>query len=395
MVEIRPFRAIRYNQEKIKIEDVISQPYDKITPEMQNQYYEKSPYNYVRVILGRSGDRYREAVKNLWDWFNRGILIKEDEESIYPYNQEFVIDGKKRVRKGFVCVFKLAEYDEGVVLRHELTLSKPKEDRMRLMESIKKDSECIFVLHNSEVDLDYENEIASCKDYLDVTHRMWKMSDKEHIEKIKNGLLNDRLLIADGHHRYETSLRYRNEVGKEDGYKKPSDYIMAAFVNINDPGLVILPTHRLLYNLDTTNISKMEEYFEIEKLDKCTEPGKHELVLYTGNFYLLKLRDEALLDDPAHSKDYNLLDVNMLHKLIIRNVFGIKNVEEHVLYERNREEGMKKVEEGKAQLLFILHPTTIEEVKRISQNGEMMPQKSTDFYPKMISGLTAFDLEEW
>ena len=395
MVEIRPFKAIRYNQKKIKIEDVISQPYDKITPGMQNQYYKKNPYNYVRIILGKSEDRYQESVKNFENWFNNRILTKEAEESIYPYNQEFVMDGEKRVRKGFTCVFKLAEYDEGVVLRHELTLSKPKEDRMKLMESTRKDLECIFVLYNSEVDLNYENEIANCKDDLDVTHRMWKMTDKERIEKIKDAILDDKLLIADGHHRYETSLRYRHGVGRGYGYEKPSDYIMAVFVNINDPGLVILPTHRLLYNIDTTNIRRMEEYFEIEKLDNYIEPKKHEIVLYTGNFYLLKLRDEVLLDDPAHSKDYNFLDVNMLHKLIIKNVFGIKDVEEHVLYERNREDGMQKVDEGKAKLLFILHPTTIEEVKQISQNGEMMPQKSTDFYPKMISGLTAFDLEEW
>ena len=376
----------------MNIEKVVTQPYDKITPKMQEEYYEKSPYNYVRVALGKEKDRYTEARQALNQWIAEKVIIQDDRYSIYPYWQEFEFCGKRKVRKGFVAVFNL----EDKVLKHESTLSKPKEDRLKLFRSVRKNLEQIFLLYDKRYCPKPSGKpIAEARDEYGVRHRIWRVDDEAAIDELGKEMADQIPLIADGHHRYEVSLGIQKELCRAGD--KPCNYRMATFVSAHDPGLVILPTHRLVFNSGVKSdefLSEAKEYFEVERSKKKLD--KHEIGFFNGeDDYTLRLKDEGVMRDKMRGKSetYKLLDVVILHELLIKNL-GIENIEEHISYIRDEEEGRKKVSK-EYQYLFTLCPTSIEEVMEIGRKGESMPQKSTDFYPKMISGLTAFDLERW
>jgi uncharacterized protein (DUF1015 family) len=363
----------------VEIEKVVTQPYDMITPQMQKEYYERSPYNYVRVVLGKKKDRYAEALEALNRWIGEKVMIQDDKPAIYPYWQEFLYGGEARVRKGWIAVFNLGDR----VLKHEKTLSKPKEDRFRLLMTTKKNLEQIFLLHDSSYCPEPASEpIAEARDEYGVTHKLWRMDDESAIEELRGEMEDQMPIIADGHHRYEVSLEVQKLCRDGD---KPCNYRMATFVSAHDPGLVILPTYRLVYGCKMGSdelLARAKEHFEVEKGRKVLE--RHEIGLYDGkDDYVLRLKEE---------ESDKLLDVVILHDLLLKDVFG--DMEEQISYARQEEEGRKSVGKG-YQYLFTLCPISIEEVIEIAGRGETMPQKSTDFYPKMLSGLTAFDLERW
>jgi len=421
MAEIKGFNGIRYNRQKIKeFADVITQPYDQITDEMEKAYKKQSPYSYVNLVLTHYADghdrlqEYEAAKKYVDEWTKNKIFVQDEKPSIYPYFQEFMVDGKKYVRKGFICIVRLEELGKGSILPHEKTLSKPKEDRLSLTRKTKKDFEPVFMLYTDPRNQVMELIEKECKqpplinvvgDYK-VTHKFWQISSTDTITKISSYLKTSTFVIADGHHRYETFFNYRNEL-EDVTNEHPANFKMITLVNIQDPGLVILPTHRLIMNLPDFDldafIRKTEEFFTAKKCDKqrinedlAAEKfqafGFHSL---KGTF-LLKLKTPKIMGELLvdKSQDYQGLDVAVLHTLLIERILGIKpeQVEDHIRYQRGINETMKRVDAGEFQFCFLMNPTRPEQVKEVATKHERMPQKSTDFYPKLISGLVFYDI---
>ncbi len=422
MPEIKPFRGVRYNSKNIpNLADVICQPYDQITNKMERQYKNKNPYNFVRLVLTKYAEghdrqrEYRDARRYVENWMKDTIFMRDDKNALYPYWQEFSVDDKQYLRKGFICLVRLEELGKGNILPHERTLSKPKADRLNLLRITKKDFEPVFLLYT-----DPQNSVNDfiekyCKDAPlievedenKVTHKLWRIDESSVIDRATQCLKDSIFVIADGHHRYETAFNYCNELQDIDK-NHPANFKMIALVNIEDPGLVILPTHRLIKNLSDFNLAsfleKTEKYFEIKKTNKenivkeLEEIKSEAFGFYSSQTaYILKLKSIKIMKDflPDHSEDFRALDVAILHTLLIEDVLGIKpeNIEDYVRYERGAKITMKRVDSGPFQFCFLMNPTRSEQVKRIAQNRERMPQKSTDFYPKLISGLVFYDIE--
>lgn len=440
MAVVKPFRAYRYTPNIIKdMTSVVAQPYDKIDDEMQGKYYERSEHNIVRIIKGKqfTGDSeqnnvYTRAAKYLREWIKRGILIRDSKPSIYVYDQEYKNDmGRRLTRKGFIAIGKLEEYSESGVRPHERTLSKPKEDRFNLMKATNANFGQVFMLYTDpEKKIDrlldrFREKEADMKalDWQGEIHKLWKVDDAETIKKIEEFMKDKTLLIADGHHRYETALNYKRymieKIGKavEDA---PFFYRMMTFVNTEDEGLTIFPTHRLIFNCDrdvNTFLDTLKrdffvekiEYFpedkfeELEKLkirmrERCSKEKEHVFGLYLkgmSSYFLLTLKNIKRMDEllPDASDAYKSLDVVILHKLILEEILGIDaeklKEQKNINYERYLDEAVKRVDANdKYQMLFILNPTSIENVKGAAEARERMPQKSTDFYPKLLTGFT-------
>jgi len=434
MAEILPFKGVIYNKEKInEISKVVTPPYDVISKEEQDGFYRLHPYNIIRIILGKDlpGDdeknnKYTRAAKYLHEWIENGILIKESAESIYIYEQGYhTKNGELKVRRGFIALTPLHDFKSRKIFPHENTLSKPKEDRIRLIRACKGNLSQVFALYfdgAKRVDAILE-EVSSMQPLFDLTdgygiiHRFWSFKDTKTIRMIQNIMEGKELLIADGHHRYEAALNYRNErmeglknfTGKED-----FNYIAMMFVNTEDSGLSILPTHRLIYNLSNFNgekiLRKVGEYFEIEsfpyreaELEKFIKnlsssgekhPAFGMYIEGINRFYLLTLKNRKLInrlfteDKPEEWKE---LDVAILHTVIIENILGIsldkQAGEDNIVYVKDEKEAIRKVKEENFQIAFILNPTKISQVKNIALKGLRMPQKSTFFYPKLLTGL--------
>ncbi len=420
MPELKPFQGIRYNPEQIEnLTDVICQPYDQISNKMERAYKNKSPYNFVRLVLTKYAEghdrqrEYRDAKKSLDQWTKDGIFIQEGAPSIYPYWQEFTLNDKTYVRKGFVCLVRLEELGKGNILPHEKTLSKPKADRLNLLRITHRDLEPVFLLYT-----DAENRVneliqKKCKDKpltevedaLKVKHKLWCIDDAKTLEKVIETLKDSIFVIADGHHRYETAYNYSMEM-KADG-EHPANFKMITLVNIEDPGLVILPTHRLVKDVPDFSLvpflEKTEKYFEITKTDRdhITEHLAKEQAhafgfLSAQTAYILKLKDKKAMKKKLEDRSaaYQDLDVAILHTLLIEDVLGItsETLEDHVRYERVVRTAMRRIDSGEFQFCFMMNPTRPEQVKEIAENKERMPQKSTDFFPKLISGLVHYDV---
>lgn len=422
MPEIKPFKAIRYNSDKIgKLADVICQPYDQISNRMEKEYKSKNPFNFVRLVLTKYSEghdrprEYRDSRRFIEQWNKDGYLVQETTEAVYAYWQEFKIDNTTYCRKGFTCIVRLEELGKGNILPHEKTLSKPKADRLNLLTHTKADLEPVFLLYTDSKNKvnalleEYckEPPLIEVRDELQVNHKIWQITDADTITKVQKQLKNSVFVIADGHHRYETAFTYLNELGKVDE-NHPANYKMITLVNIEDPGLVILPTHRLIKGLSDFNLTdfltKTEKYFDIQKSSKdqvmkdLAACAKHAFGFYSKQTtYILKLKAQSAVKEflPDRSAEYQDLDVAILHTLLIENVLGItpEKIEDHVKYERKVIDTMYKVENGDYDFCFLLNPTRPEQVKAIAENKERMPQKSTDFYPKLISGLLYYPFE--
>jgi uncharacterized protein (DUF1015 family) len=444
MARIYPFRGWRYNREKVgDLARVVTQPYDKITPAMQERYYEQSPYNFVRLILGKtfpedteSNNVYTRAREELLRWIREGVLIADRAPAIYAYVQRYRVPSGEsvKVRRGFVALGQLEDFGRGVVFPHERTLRGPKEDRLRLLRAVRAHLEPIFMLYDdpaAEVQAVVDRyivgppEIAVTDEY-DVEHRLWPVYAPEAIEAIQRLMAPRPLVIADGHHRYETALVYRDEqrarAGRVDE-RRPYERMLMAFFNLRDEGVTILPTHRLILDLPAFDPTRFLDFaarhFEVTRVPlkdvsaetlarlraRLAEEGKRRLTvgaMFAGSaaFHLLGFRPTAETEAccGGWTPLERTLDTVVVHRVLIERGLGLSEeaiqAGRHVAYIREFEQGVRAVRDGRAQLGLFLNPTRVEQVYEMALSGRLMPQKSTDFYPKLLSGLVISMLEE-
>lgn len=438
MAQILPFKALRYNPQ-VKLEDVVTQPYDKITETMQARYYERSPHNLVRIILGKrqetdtpSFNAYSRAAEYLHDWRSCGILKQDSEPALYLYAQTFTVPGTRDVaeRRGLIALGKVSAYEDGVVFPHEHTLAKPREDRLNLLRATRTHFGQIFMLY-SDPEAQVEHLLApsvedepdmSVLDEYEVLHRVWRISDPARIAAAQEAMRDKKLLIADGHHRYETALAYRDECRERaadagpDARRQnaPHEFVMMTFVRMESRGLVILPTHRVVHSLPKYDRERMLEkakaFFSVDRIDLRAESrsattllqeagsdGTAFVVVTRQGPYLLRAKKNAVQEAMHHvSPRQRDLDVVQLHKIMLERVLGISEEsvrnQEHIAYERDAFEAISRVRQG-ANAAFLMNPARIEQVRDIAFAGEVLPQKSTDFYPKLLSGLTIYALQ--
>jgi len=419
MVEIRPFRAVRYTEKAGSYENLIAQPYDKIDSDMQRKYYEKSVYNYCRLTLPMEENRYEIAKQRIRQWMNEGILKKDKEPAIFVYRQEFELLGKTYTRTGFVAALRLHPYVENKVLPHEVTHKGPKIDRLNMLRATQKNLETGFLLYpdsekitiNLFARITKTDPLIDVKDSLDVRNLIWKLADPDEIKLVQEAVMDKQFVIADGHHRYETAIAYRDERRRREGWTEDSafNFRMSYMVPIQDEGLIVLPTHRLLRKIELTDdtLQRFKEFFTVSKIDSDAEAlrsflerhkAKHAFCVYDGKgSYGLLLKNEKSVSqfmDAAWSDEYRSLDVTILREVIFRVIMktGELKIDEEILYVRWIKDIVEKVHKREAKLAFLVNPTTPEMVLKIAQNHERMPEKSTDFYPKMVSGFTMMDL---
>ena len=451
MAMISPFRAWRYDPERVPIQQVVTQPYDKITPAMQERYYEASPYNLVRIILGKrlpgDGDAenvYTRAAASFQNWRQTGVLRRDPEPSIYRYCQTFRIPGSipgsqaLAERRGFIALGRIEDYSAGVVFRHEQTLAKPKADRLDLLRANRAHFGQIFMLYSGAGKVDALLDSAAAPDIApdievtdeyEVVHRVWKISDASVIASVQGQMQDRKLIIADGHHRYETALNYRNqrraEAETSSGIPAPYDSVMMTFVDMHRrdmdrrdkdrPGLVILPTHRLVFGLPSFSAAQFQaetrQFFNVEEVDAGIDAARATAILqqagHAGTALLAVTAERTfLLHTPKAvgtrlfgnlSLRQQALDIVKLHKCLLEGVLKISEEairnQENVSYCREAAEALAQVRSGKVQATFLMNPVRIEQVRDIAFAGEVLPQKSTDFYPKLLSGLTIYALE--
>ena len=438
MAIISPFRAWRYAPGRVSVQQVVTQPYDKITPAMQERYYQASPYNLVRIILGKrlpgDGDAenvYTRAAAEFQNWRQTGVLQRDPEPSIYRYSQTFWHPGSQATaeRRGFIALGHIEEYSAGAVFRHEQTLAKPKADRLELLRANRAHFGQIFMLYSgagkvdSLLDSAAAPQIASPEievtDEYDVVHRVWRISDPLVIASVQKEMRDKKLIIADGHHRYETALTYRNERRAEaetgSGLPVPYDSVMMTFVDMDRPGLVILPTHRVAFGLPSFSVARFQaetgRFFEVEEVDAGIDAARATAILQQAGHdgtALLAVTAEAafLLHTPKAngssvfgnlSLRQQALDVVQLHKCLLEGVLKISEEairnQENVSYCREAADALMQVRSGKVQAAFLMNPVRMEQVRDIAFAGEVLPQKSTDFYPKLLSGLTIYALD--
>ena len=418
MAEIRAFKALRFDTEKAgAIEELVCPPYDIISEEQRQEYIYRNPNNIIRLELPKGDEPYKTAGEVLKKWLDRGILKKDSEDAVYIYEEEFSINGIHAKFKGCIVRVKIEEFSKGVVLPHEETLSKAKEDRFNLMKATNCNFSQIYSLYmdSEHKIINRLDKLSECKPEIEltdgdeVTHRLWIVTDKDEINAICGDFADKKLYIADGHHRYETALNYRNycrENGIGDGGE---DYVMMMLVDMQHDGLVVLPTHRLVRDLESFDKEKIlndcKEYFDVSeesdvsnaesKLKELYNEGKKAFAFYSGDkgYNLLVLRDEKVIGEllPNKSKATQGLDVTVLHTLVLEKIFGIdaENMAKQInlTYTRLFDEAIESVDTGKAQCAFILNPTRVTEIRDVAAAGEKMPQKSTYFYPKLITGL--------
>jgi uncharacterized protein (DUF1015 family) len=390
--------------------NLVTQPYDKISPAMQSRYLSLSPYNLVRVILGErtsadsdSDNVYTRAAKHLNDWTGSGILARDREPALFAYFQEFTVPdtGQRLIRQGFIGLGAVEDYSANVVYRHEQTLSGPKKDRLELLRHTHAHFGQLFMLYPDpagEIDALLANAaksapLAEVTDEYSAVHRVWRITDTARIQEL---MADKKLLIADGHHRYETALAFRNENPDLAG----ADRVMMTFVNMYSPGLKILATHRLVNGIPSDGFPdeflrisaddfQVEEIDSIDKLNQAwtDRPDRSIIGAAIGN-RLFRLEERDALRE---------LDVRILHERLLGKVLGIGEEavrdEKHLRYIRGIDAAVEQARNGETQIAFLLKPTSVQEVADTSFAGGVMPQKSTDFYPKLLSGLTIYKLD--
>jgi uncharacterized protein (DUF1015 family) len=443
MAHIYPFRAWRYNPSAVRLEDVVTQPYDKISPAMQQAYYQRSPYNLVRIILGlpelfdaeRGESVYTRAARDLRAWREEGVLAQEKAPAIFAYAQRFKVPGTETVkeRRGFIALGKLHEYAEKVVFRHEQTLSKPKGDRLNLLKATHAHFGQIFMLYSDPAG-SVEKTLydgagpaeAEVTDEYGVLHRLWKVSDPAVINLLTTAMADKKLIIADGHHRYETALNYSKDHAPTAPAKVesspsqvpqpayPEAAVMMTFVNMDSDGLVILPTHRVVHSLTSFDPAAFaraaEEFFAVEALPAADAPALIETlraqpgpafvaVTRSGDFLLRSKPDviDATLAYAGIPPRQRQLDLTHLHSIVLDRLLGLdeEKVREqtNLRYLRDAAEAVEQVRRGEADVTFLTNPVTMEQLKEVAFAGDVMPQKSTDFFPKLLSGLTIYALD--
>lgn len=445
MAYIIPIKGLRYNTQKIPdLSLVVTPPYDVISEEEQDKYYDLHPNNIIRLEYGKKftqdteqNNRYTRASKDFSDWKNENILFKEKEPSIYIYAQEFTLGAERKTRLGIIAGVHIEPYERGIILPHEETMPKHKADRLALMQTCQANFSSIFSLY-SDPERQIEKNIAKAleeKPLLDFytkdnqRHKLWAIKEPMLIKKIQEVLADKTFFIADGHHRYETAMNYKNLLNKNNPdastKEQPYDFVMMTLVNLYDPGLVVLPTHRLVKNLPEEKIKNLleqiknnfiiEEYQILDSKKQIDEKAfsdisqiltkeenfGHSFIFYMGGekAYLVTLRSEEATKEllPKHySKDLRKLDVSVLHSLIMEESLGIgfqqRANESNLIYTREELKAMQRVLDKEYQMIVFMNPTKVNEVTAVAGNREKMPQKSTFFYPKLPTGLLIMEI---
>ncbi len=478
MARLYPFRALRYDPSRVNMADVVTQPYDKISPAMQDRYYAKSPYNLIRIVLGKrepgdtdTGNVYTRAAADLGAWRAEGILQQEEKPALYGYSQTYTVPGTgaaagtapvTQERRGFIALGHLYDYAEEVVFRHEQTFPKHKSDRLALFKALRAYPEQIYMLYSDPTftaeHLIFEIEgkgggnehprpaDLEITDEYGVTHRLWKLDDPDRIRQVLAAMQDKQLIIADGHHRYETSVAYMQEragelgiAGNLPGFSSrsaaegsasttseanlptpafPEAAMMMTFVNMDAPGITILPTHRVVFGLPHFNgrtfAQAAEQLFTVEELHNTPDghflgapnllkrlhdtPGVAFIAATRDGDYLLTPKLEAITEALASATPRQAqLDVVQLHKLVLHELLGLDEeavrAGNNVRYLREAAEALQQVGSGNADVAFLIKPVTLAQMKDVSLHLEVMPQKSTDFYPKLLSGLAMYALD--
>ena len=427
MAEIKAFKGLRYTEKAGDINEIVCPPYDIISEQQRMEYLKTNENNIIRLELPKGENSYQVAGETLKKWLNDGILAKDDKESIYVYEMDFSAKNKKGIKvKGFISLVKLEEFSKGIVLPHEETLSKAKTDRFNLMSETFCNFSQIYSLYMDEdnstfslIDSASKGEPTSkITDADSVIHSLWCVTDEEIISKVSRKFDDKKLYIADGHHRYETALNFHKhlcETGVSTA-ESQSGYVCMMLVNMENDGLVVFPTHRIVRDLENFDknalLEKCSGYFEItdendiytaeQKLDELYIKGEKAFALYTGNkaYKLLVLKDKEIIKSflPEMSDAYCGLDVSVLHSLVLERIFGIdkENManQKNLTYTKILDEAISSVDEGKANCSFILNPTRVSEIRDVALANEKMPQKSTYFYPKLITGLVMNNFAE-
>lgn len=407
MATVKPFQPYRYTSKAGDPASLLTQPYDKISPAMQARYLAANPYNLVRIILGErqaSDDAtqnvYTRAAGHLNEWIRDGILAQDPTPGFYAYSQDFAVPdtGERASRLGFIGIGKVEDYEAKVVFRHEQTLAGPKKDRLELLRNARAHFGHIFMLYSEperaidqllEVVVQAGAPVTDVVDEYGARHRLWPVVDRRSIDQLQALMADKKLLIADGHHRYETALAYRKEHPED----AAAQLVMMTCVNMHSPGLRILATHRVLRNLAgfdaaalVAGARRLGSAEELKKEFASARPGAVRIgVVLADGLYLIERARAA-----------GELDVPVLHTEILGGKLGIGEEavrnESYITYIRGLDAAVAEVREKGAQVAFLLEPTPIDEMARIAFGGGVMPQKSTDFYPKLLSGITIYKL---
>jgi uncharacterized protein (DUF1015 family) len=419
MAVIKPFKGLRYSRSAGNIKELCCPPYDIINETERQRLLDTNPYNIIRLEKPeQTPDGYKGAGQTLRNWVESGVLADDSQECIYAYEFSFVDNGVTRPVKGFVALVKVHDFSDGVVLPHEETLSKAKTDRFSLMTETGCNFSQIYSLYQDSANaglaiLDSVTKNAPNSEFTDddnVTHRLWAVDDSDAIAKIVELMGDKKVYIADGHHRYETAIAFRdaNTGGS-------SDFVPMFLVNMENPGLTVWPTHRIVRDLPDFDyaalIERSREYFDITEGLSNTESlaGKTNafMLYYNGKYTLMVLKDKKIMDTILADKDESLrkLDVSVLHSLVLERLLGIDKAnmaaQINLTYTRDFNEAIESVDRGVAvnatggstaasgvaNCSFLLNPTPISEISTVASTGQKMPQKSTYFYPKLTTGL--------
>lgn len=409
MAEIRPIRALRYTDMAGSLSLNVCPPYDIISDEERAALIKGSPYNLVRLEKPEGENKYEEASKLLEAWLANGILERDDEECIYVYGEDFEVKGERFSLKGIICLCKLYPFSEGVVLPHENTLSHAKADRFELMKTTLCNFSSIYGLY-----VDDEAKITSVvqkaaaeapeqcfTDDEGVTHTLWRIDDSAEIAQIVRAMAEKQIFIADGHHRYETAVKFKEYLEERGECATNRDYVLMTLVDMDNDGLVIFPTHRLIHSMPVNKdelLAKLVYKFDIEEYEDVNQAeevladytDRKAYALYTGGegFTLLVYKGEI---EDRNDGGLSALDVSVLHDLVLEECLGIDKenmaAQRNLRYTRDIEEAVASVKSGESSAAFILNPTKVGEIKSVSLSGGKMPQKSTYFYPKLKTGL--------
>ena len=439
MAKIVPIRGVRYNPEKAgEMADLITPPYDVIDRTEQRRFYEKNDYNIIRLEYGETrptddeqDNRYTRANGYFTAWKEENILIHEEKPAIFLYEQEFTAGEARLTRSGFIAGIGVEDYETGMILPHEETLSKAKADRLELLRNCRANFSPIFGLYD-DPSLAVENIAARYKqgipdlmftDEGGETHRIWIVSDAEDLDSLCRFFQHQKVFIADGHHRYETALNFHKEMQTQGNHD--FGYCLMTFVNLHDPGLVIYPTHRMVKNVSDFNqesfISELSKVFQVTSIDLTPNRAdtletalqtlgeqmdkQHAFLVYVGDERLYHLTLPRHVDNHvmanrcgAKSPAWRSLDVTVLQCLILEDILRIDQEARtggtNLAYTREDVAALNKVDTGDFQAVIFMNPTQVREVTEVAAGGEKMPQKSTYFYPKLITGLVINDFTE-
>ncbi|MDD5226269.1 MAG: DUF1015 domain-containing protein [Candidatus Omnitrophica bacterium] len=431
-LDFQPFKAWRYNTECVKVSEVLAPPYDVISQEKQKKLYENSPFNCIRLILNKKdptdtdqSNAYTRARDTFQDWQKQGVLIQEQEPCFYVYRQTFKDPVTQSTKNRFALLgrVRLEPFEKGIIVPHEKTLRGPKEDRMRLLRTVQTNFSPVFGLYKDKgfevrsliQDPMNSKPLFEAEDDDKIVHTLWAIEDADILAKLHKALRSKKVYIADGHHRYETALEYarqqREEQRSSDLILFPFDYMYMALVSFDDPGFIVLPTHRIVTKLGMTGgeaIRRLEEYFKVEevslaKLKEMTASYDQEgkvfgLVTEEGSFLLTMIDKEKAKARMVQGKPavWYDLNVNVLAHLIFAELLGLTEDRwEAVLkFEHTVDGAVAPLQKGEAQAVFLLQPPKVEMLEKMGAVNERMPQKSTYFYPKLATGLVFYSHKE-